>query len=178
MKTVVVYESILGNTRQIAEQIADAARLRGEVVLTLASHADPNIVVGADLVVVGGPTHIHGLARPNTRRAGAAAADKDDGLTAEPEWDGPGVREWLRHLGHVPRVAGAAFDTRIAGPAGATGRASKVIARRLRHHGFDVVAEPESFLVDKQNRLLAGEIDRAHVWAVGVLDLLMVARSG
>jgi len=32
-------------------------------------------------------------------------------------------------------------------PAALTGRASKGVARLLRAHGFDVVAQPESFVV-------------------------------
>jgi hypothetical protein len=42
----------------------------------------------------------------------------------------------------------------------------------LREHGFDVVAEPESFLVTKQDRLESQETARAREWgaklAVGV----------
>ena len=61
-------------------------------------------------------------------------------------------------------TAAAAFDTRIDGPAPLTGR-PRGIARRLRDHGFRLVVGPESFLVDKQSRLLAGENERATAWA-------------
>jgi hypothetical protein len=37
------------------------------------------------------------------------------------------------------------------------------------------VAEPESFLVDKDNHLLAGESDRARLWADRLLDRLTAA---
>ena len=50
------------------------------------------------------------------------------------------------------------------GHATLTGRAAKGIARRLREHGFDVVVEPESFLVTKQDRLEPQEQDRARDW--------------
>ena len=59
-------------------------------------------------------------------------------------------------VGDYP-VRAAAFDTRMHGPAALTGRAAKGVTRLLREHGFDVVAEPESFLVTKQ--------DRARDWA-------------
>ena len=39
------------------------------------------------------------------------------------------------------------------------------MTRLLRKHGFDVVAEPESFLVTKQDRLEPHEQDRARDWA-------------
>jgi hypothetical protein len=42
-----------------------------------------------------------------------------------------------------------------------TGRASGGIANELRHHGFTLVDEPESFLVDRHTHLVAGEADRA-----------------
>ena len=38
------------------------------------------------------------------------------------------------------------------------------MARSLRAHGFDVVAEPESFLVTKQDRLEPHETTRASDW--------------
>jgi hypothetical protein len=45
-----------------------------------------------------------------------------------------------------------------------TGQASKGITRLLRQHGFTMVAEPESFLVTKENQLRAGEEERAWDW--------------
>jgi hypothetical protein len=50
------------------------------------------------------------------------------------------------------------------GPAALTGRASKGVARLLRAHGFEVIAEPESFLVTKQDRLEPHETARAREW--------------
>jgi hypothetical protein len=52
----------------------------------------------------------------------------------------------------------------MRGPAALTGRASKGVARLLRAHGFEVVTEPESFLVTKQDRLASGELTRAREW--------------
>jgi hypothetical protein len=57
------------------------------------------------------------------------------------------------------------FDTRVHRPAALTGRAAKGVTRLLREHGFDVVAEPESFLVTRQDRLEPHEQDRARDWA-------------
>ena len=58
----------------------------------------------------------------------------------------------------------AAFDTRIDKPAILTGSAAKGIAKRLKHHGFRLVVEPECFLVSTDNRLLENEIDHATDW--------------
>jgi hypothetical protein len=49
-------------------------------------------------------------------------------------------------------------------PAALTGRASKGIAGELRHHGFDMAAPPESFVVTKDNHLGEGEGARARAW--------------
>jgi hypothetical protein len=46
-----------------------------------------------------------------------------------------------------------------------SGRASKGIAKKLRQHGFELVAEPESFLVTMENHLEPGEEAHAHRWA-------------
>jgi hypothetical protein len=43
-------------------------------------------------------------------------------------------------------------------------RASKGIAAMLHNHGFQLVAEPISFLVDRHNDLLAGEEEQAEQW--------------
>jgi hypothetical protein len=45
-----------------------------------------------------------------------------------------------------------------------TGRASKGIARYLRHEGTRLVTEPESFLVTKDDEPVDGELDRARHW--------------
>jgi hypothetical protein len=58
----------------------------------------------------------------------------------------------------------AAFDTRFSGPAVLRGRASKGISRKLRRHGFEVVAKPESFFVNLKNHLEPGEEARAEEW--------------
>ena len=59
----------------------------------------------------------------------------------------------------------AAFDTRIDASPLLTGRASRGIEKRLTRLGYDLVADPESFLVDKTSHLLPGEAERAVEWA-------------
>jgi hypothetical protein len=43
----------------------------------------------------------------------------------------------------------------------------------LRHHGFVEVAAPKSFVVDADNVLLDGEVERAGRWALSVLESLL-----
>ena len=165
MRAVVVYESMYGNTHLIADAIGAGLEAAFDVSVVPVSHAGPEVIADADLVVAGGPTHAHGMSRPSTRNAAVKAADEPaDGLTVEPDAVGPGLREWFGSLGRCP-VRAAAFDTRVHGPAALTGRASKGVTRLLRKHGFDVVAEPKSFLVTRRDRLEPQEQDRARDWA-------------
>ena len=164
MRAVVVYESMYGNTHLVADAIGAGLSTGFDVSVVPVSQAGQATLADADLVVVGGPTHVHGMSRESTRKAAVKAADKPvGGLTVEPDALGPGLREWFGSLGRYP-VKAAAFDTRVHGPAALTGRASKGVARLLRAHGFYVAAEPESFLVTKQDRLELHETARAREW--------------
>jgi hypothetical protein len=82
------------------------------------------------------------------------------------------LRDWFHELARVHDRGAAAFDTRIDAPAIFTGRASKGIEKRLMHVGYDLVADPVSFLVDKQSHLLPGEAERATQWAAEVAESL------
>jgi hypothetical protein len=168
MRALVVYESMYGNTHTVADHIAEGLRTECEVDTVTVAAATRELVAAADLMVVGGPTHVHSMSRATSRRAAVDAAEKDAELELDPEAPGPGLREWLAELGDMDGHTAAAFDTRIDAAAALTGRASKAIGRQLRHHGFRLMIEPESFLVDKQNHLLDGEADRARAWGRGL----------
>ena len=168
MKAVVVYESMYGNTHLIADAIGAGLSTGFDVSVVAVGAASPALLADADLVVAGGPTHAHGMSRAATRRAAVEAAAKPvGGLTVEPDALGPGLRDWFGTLGRYPAKA-AAFDTRMPGPAALTGRASKKATRLLREHGFDVVAEPESFLVTKRDVLAPDEAARARAWGASL----------
>ena len=166
MRAVVVYESMYGNTHLVADAIGSGLADGFDVSVLPVSQADPAALEEADLVVVGGPTHAHGMSRQSTRHGAATAAKKDDSdLTLEPDAIGPGLRDWFDSLAKGQHHASAAaFDTRMSGPSAFTGRASKGVSRALRRHGFDLVAEPESFLVTKDNHLAPAEDERAKTW--------------
>lgn len=170
MQTVVIYESMYGNTHAIAERIAEAARKRGHATLVAVTHATPGSIDGADLVIVGGPTHVHGMTHAGTRHE--AVEDAAEHGQLDPDAEGPGIREWFDAVQKVDGTWAAAFDTRLEGSPLLTGRASKGISRKLRHHGFSEMSEPESFLVDQDNHLLPGESDRAELWTLALMDSL------
>jgi len=146
MRAVVVYESMYGNTHLVADAIAEGLREHGEVIVVSVDRADGALVASADLVVVGGPTHAHGMSRAATRRAAAEAANKP-GASVEMDTEavGIGLREWFETIDDLDKDA-AAFDTRFELPAALTGRASKGIARHLRHLRARLIVPPRELL--------------------------------
>ncbi|MDH3226251.1 MAG: flavodoxin domain-containing protein [Thermoleophilia bacterium] len=172
MKAFVVYESMFGNTHEIAEAIAEGLDSLGEVELGSVAHVAPEAVADAELLVIGGPTHMHGMSRPTSRSAAAEAAATDDELEMEPDATGPGLREWFSRMPKTGagRLA-AAFDTRLDKPALLTGSAAKGIAKQLRRHRYEALGEPESFLVEDSNGpLMEGERERARRWGAQLAD--------
>jgi hypothetical protein len=168
MRALMVYESMYANTHLVAGNIADGLRAVHEVILVPVADATAELVASADLLVAGAPTHTHGLPRPATRRMAADAAGKNPSdQWLGPAITGPGIRDWLSGLGGRHALA-AAFDTRLHGVPLLTGRASRVIGRLLKRHGYRLVAVPESFLVSQQNTLLDGEASRARCWGAAL----------
>ena len=159
MLALVVYESMFGNTQEIAEAIAKGIG-GSEVVEVREVGTLPVLSPDIQLLVVGGPTHAFGMTRESTRKS--AKEQADDGQVVS---SGIGIREWLEDLPDIhgdPLVA--AFDTRV-GHGHVPGSAAKRIAKRLRSHGYDLVLEPETFwVVGTPGPLVDGELDRAEDW--------------
>ena len=174
MRALIVYESMFGNTREIAAAIADGLRTHTEVELVPVSKATPELVAWAELLVVGAPTHAHGMSSTSSRHSAAERTEEPGGsLHLEPQAEAVGIREWLAELPAGNGKLAIAFDTRIKAPAILTGRASSGIAKALHNHGFEVSTEPESFLVTSQNGLVPGELDRARDWGASLIGGLV-----
>lgn len=176
MRVAIVYESLYGNTHEIAEAIAagvNDGRPKTQVELLPIGQAEHARVVEADLLIVGRPTHMRGMTTSLSRKMGVSAEDKKDPgerHDLEPDAEGPGVRDWLHSLPKSTDQRPAAFDTRI--DAKLAGGAAYGIARRLRHHGYQVIAEPEGFYIESNGEgpLKAGETARARAWAAGLIQ--------
>ncbi len=172
MRALVVYESMFGNTREIAAAIADGLRTTAEVDVVEVGAAPLRPPADVDLLVVGGPTHAFGMSRPTTRQdAGKQAGEQP--LVSR----GIGIREWLEALDRPARtVRAAAFDTRVRPPR-LPGSAARAADRRLRHAGLLIVSPPESFWVaGTPGPLRDGETDRARTWAAGLAGSLVPTR--
>lgn len=146
MKSVVIYASRSGNTRVIAEAIANELGKHGTVELHPVDRAPRVFPAGIDLVVVGGPTEGHGMTEPVIAYL--------DGITVT-ALDG---------------IAVAAFDTRLWWPRALSGSAASGIAKRLQEVGGWLAVREESFIVSMKPALEPGEVERAGVWAAALAE--------
>ena len=171
MNALIVYESMFGNTRKLAEAIADALQATGVDATILAAHKAPSDLSDYRLVIVGAPTHAHSLPRPKSRAEAANwATDPTKKLTLEPTASSTGVREWLDGVTLLGDPRFAVFSTRVDIPRIFAGDACAAIAKGLRRHLSDVDARAD-FLVGLDNHLVDGEEDRAREWAGGLIPV-------
>jgi hypothetical protein len=169
MNAIVIYESVYGNTRDAAAAIAAGLGIVPVLSVKQAQAYDGE----PDLIVVGGPTHIHGVATKRSRRAAVNSALTPVDPSARED---QGMRDWLHDLDHVDGLQAAAFDTRAQGHKLITGAASHGIARRLRQHGYDVIDTASFLVADTAGPLEEGELDRARAWGAKLGDL--IAQTG
>jgi Flavodoxin len=167
MKALVVYESMYGNTAAVGDAIAASLRDCGlGAEAAPVSRIDPEETADVDLLVVGGPTHVHGMSSTRSRKT---AADDEKNTFPEPTLE-PGLRDWVKQLPDGTGRLAAAFDTRIDKPVILTGSAANGIGRRLKGRGFRLILEPKSFLVSSQNRLLEAEAEHATNWGAELAE--------
>ena len=174
MNAIVVYESVYGNTRAVAEAIAEGL---GRVPVLSVHEATP-LHDTFDLLVVGGPTHIHGMATDRSRHAAVEAAQKEGAGHIDPHAaDEPGLRAWLGDL--VPDAIhhAAAFDTRLDKSTWFTGTAARGIAKRLRQYGIDVVDTASFLVAASEGPLEAGELERARAWGQKLAESVHAGRE-
>jgi flavodoxin I len=141
MKTIVIYDSLYGNTEQIARAIGGA--VGDEVTVAKVAEADAAALASFDLVIIGSPTQ-GGRFTPKVK----AFLDKipTDALKGR-------------------RVA--VFDTRAKGIIPKIfGWAANRLADTVQGKGAVVVAPGEGFFVKAtKGPLVEGELERAAAWA-------------
>ncbi len=152
MKTLVVYDSVHGNTEKIARAIGDA--LAGEVKVLRVTEVNSSELRTTDLLIVGSPTY---GGRPT-----------------------PVIQEFLRKIppDSLKHIDVASFDTRFSAKdrgigiriiVGLMGYAAGRIANSLIGKGGYLVKPPEGFIVgDTEGPLKQGEVERAAEWAKGI----------
>jgi flavodoxin len=159
MKSVVVYASHFGNTKRIAEAIAEGLRTYGQSLVFATEDVPTLMLEDADLVVIGGPTEQHGMTEPLSR--------------------------FLNRLTlHAPGAV-AIFDTRLRWPRWLSGTAAGNVSARLREAGAHIVAPEESFFIKgvvgtggrDTAELDEGEVERAHAWAIALGEQVLPTLS-
>ena len=144
MNTLIVVNSHKGNTRRIAEAIADRLKRHGCSEVVDVESAASTIWGDVDLLFVGGPTEGHGMT--------------------------PEMRGYLDGLASSS-VRGrpvAAFDTRLGWPRILSGSAGDAIAARLARLDATVIGPVGSFIVTSAPALEQGELERAREWAESI----------
>ncbi|MEV8099047.1 flavodoxin domain-containing protein [Kitasatospora sp. NPDC085879] len=177
MQALIVYESMYGNTREVAEAIAEGireARPDAAVECQPVARTTVHRTGTVDLLVVGGPTHVHGMSNALSRRVAVSVEARKEGRIEETHEAattaaGPGLRKWFHELPDAePGTPAAAFDTRMDGKQ--AGGAAAGIAQRLTDHRYDLRAEPEGFFVEEADGpLRSGELARARAWGAALL---------
>jgi hypothetical protein len=100
VKVTVVYESMFGNTRKVAEAISDGVREAypdAHVECVAVGRASAELIRSTDLLIVGGPTHLRRMTTDSSRkrhisREKKAEAKGEPPRELEPDAGGPGSR--------------------------------------------------------------------------------------
>ena len=164
MNTMVIYDSVFGNTEQVAREIGNSLDSPENVEILRVGSVKPDQLTGLKLLIVGSPTR--GF-RPTESITKFLKRIPVDGL------EGTKV---------------AAFDTRISTDdikssilgflVKIGGYAAKPIAGRLQKKGGDLVMPPEGFFVNgTEGPMKQGELERAAEWAKQIDRLQMQQNS-
>jgi flavodoxin len=146
MNTLVVYDSQYGNTKRIAQVIADTLRPFGQAQAVRVDLDRSFNFQGLDLLILGSPTQ--GMQPTLTMQAFLEKVSPSS----------------LRGL------PVACFDTRFRGFLWKNSAAPRMV-KQLRALGVEPIVPPESFFVKAmkaEGPLLPGEVERAASWALDV----------
>ena len=156
MRALVVYESMWGNTRAVAEAVARG--LGDDTALLPIETAPARLPDDVELLAVGGPTHAFSMSRRSTRHDAVLRGARES-------QESTGIREWLDALPTSDGLLVATFDTRVAKVRHLPGSAAKAAGREVRRNHLGRILETQSFYVDGiEGPLLDGELDRAEDW--------------
>lgn len=143
MKTIVAFHSLYGNTKLVAEAVAEGLRSKAVVELSQLGQLKVADLEGVELLVVGTPTHNAGI--PMDVRAI--------------------VRKWPK--GCLTGMRVEAFDTSLKMNwfVDLFNPAAPKLAAELRRLGGTPLGQAQSFWVSgREGPLAEGELERAKAW--------------
>jgi flavodoxin len=159
MKTIIIYDSQYGNTKAIANAIAEGAGANETINVSETDSLSADQLSGLNLLIAGAPTQK---------------------FTAT-----PAVKDFINNLPNksLKNVKVATFDTRIDLDTIKSstlryvvkkgGYAAKPLLKRLKKKGGEPVENPMGFMVlDQEGPLKTGELERATEWGKKLLDQL------
>ncbi|HJT59019.1 MAG TPA: flavodoxin family protein [Ktedonobacteraceae bacterium] len=162
MKSLIIYDSVYGNTEKIARAIGDG--LTGDVKVVRIGDANTFELQGCDLLILGSP--VHG-GRPT-----------------------PALDTFIKKLpaNALMGMSVAAFDTRFEAVDQGIGLrilmsviryAAERIAKDLVKKGGKLVVNPEGFIVEnKEGPLKEAELQRANSWAKAISEQVQSSLLG
>lgn len=159
MKILVVYDSFFGNTEKVAQSITQTLKQGHTVEVKRVSQVEKSDLQNLDLIILGSPTR--GF-RPSEA-----------------------TQTFLKEISasELAGVKAAVFDTRIdvatiksgllRSIVRMGGYAEKAMGSMLAKKGATLVGSTEGFIVlDREGPLKDGELERAAVWAKGLLSAM------
>lgn len=147
-----VFETLVGDTEQIAQSVVDGLDADFDIVLADIRDTAATVCADFDLIVTGSPTHTFGVRAPDD------TPDVDTGHLA--------MAEWLARMPPAHRHQFCAcFDTRTPVGTYAGESASMPATRTLHQHGYTVLSRQSFLVASVGGPLLPGELDRARAWA-------------
>jgi flavodoxin I len=146
MKTLVIYDSLYGNTEQIAKAIGGG--IGGEVKVVKVGEADAAGAGDYDLIIIGSPTQGGRYTKNMQAFLDGVPADAFKNKKAA-TFDTRAKTKWVKIFGYAaPRLADA-----------------------LKKKGADLLAPGEAFFVTAtKGPLVDGELERAAAWAKALAE--------
>lgn len=149
MKTLIVYDSVYGNTEKIANSIGNT--IGGDTRIIRTGDVNISELESIDLLIIGSPTY------------GGSPT--------------PPVQDFLSRISEssLKNTSIAAFDTRLSGKFFKIfGNAANKIDKSLKSKGGISIMPPEGFFVKgTKGSLVEGEEERAAVWARDIVSSKM-----
>ena len=142
MDTLIIYDSIYGNTEQVAQAIGNALKSHMDVEVVRISNVNQEHLTGLKLLILGSPTH------------GGSPTEA--------------IRDFLKDISEstIRDINVATFDTRFSTRwVKIFGYAAGKMANSLQKKGGILVTSPTPFFVKgKKGPLKDGELERATSW--------------